>query len=222
MRKLFAPLVVLAAAMFAYAPIMIAHAPYEVDDGARAEDLLLPRAVVVRDVHGDLRLRHRQRASSCSGKTRRPIASRLRPASSPCCSACMGLVTGPLWGRKAWGVWWQWDARLTMALAVELIFVGYLLVRKYGGPGSDKLAAAMAIFGMVNVPFVYMSVNIWRTVHPNTSVVPTLPAGHARAVLVQRGGLHAVLRAAVHAARSPRAPAGGARRAVSRARGRAV
>src|SRR5579864_7254868 len=40
------------------------------------------------------------------------------------------LVTGPLWGRKAWGVWWQWDARLTSALLLELIFIGYLLVRK--------------------------------------------------------------------------------------------
>src|SRR5262249_13961698 len=89
----------------------------------------------------------------------------------------IGLVTGPLWARKAWGVWWQWDARLTMALLVEMIFIGYLLVRKYGGPGSDKLAAAMAIFGMFNVPFVYESVNIWRTVHPKTTVVPTLRAG---------------------------------------------
>src|SRR5438876_323191 len=87
----------------------------------------------------------------------------------------IGLVTGPLWARKAWGVWWQWDARLTMALLLELIFVGYLLVRKYGGPGSDKLAAAMAIFGMANVPFVYVSVNIWRTIHPLTTVVPKLP-----------------------------------------------
>jgi heme exporter protein C len=87
-----------------------------------------------------------------------------------------GIVTGPMWGRKAWGVWWQWDAKLTMALLVELTFIGYLVVRKYGGPGADKLAAALGIFGMFNVPFVYWSVNIWRTVHPKTSVVPTLPA----------------------------------------------
>lgn len=89
----------------------------------------------------------------------------------------MGLVTGPLWGRKAWGVWWQWDAKLTMALLLETIFLGYLLVRKYGGPGSEKMSAALAVFGMVNVPFVYWSVNIWRTVHPKTSVVPTLQTG---------------------------------------------
>src|SRR3954452_5621360 len=47
----------------------------------------------------------------------------------------IGLLTGPLWGRKAWGVGWQWDARLTSALVLGLIFVAYLLLRRYGGPG---------------------------------------------------------------------------------------
>jgi heme exporter protein C len=89
----------------------------------------------------------------------------------------IGLVTGPMWARKAWGVWWQWDARLTMSLLVWMIFVAYLLLRRFGGPGSEKLAAAMALFGMANVPFVYWSVNVWRTVHPTTRVVPTLGAG---------------------------------------------
>lgn len=85
------------------------------------------------------------------------------------------LVTGPLWARKAWGVWWVWDARLTSSLMLFMIFVAYLLLRKYGGPGADKLGAGMALFGMANVPFIYISVNYWRTFHPLTSVVPTLP-----------------------------------------------
>ena len=85
------------------------------------------------------------------------------------------LVTGPLWARKAWGVWWVWDARLTSSLVLWMIFVAYLLLRRYGGPGSDKLGAGMALFGMANVPFIYVSVNVWRTLHPQTSVVPTLP-----------------------------------------------
>ncbi len=85
------------------------------------------------------------------------------------------LVTGPLWARKAWGVWWVWDTRLTMSLLLWLIFGGYMLVRRYGGPGSEKLAAGMALFGTANVPFIYISVNVWRTLHPQTSVVPTLP-----------------------------------------------
>jgi heme exporter protein C len=84
------------------------------------------------------------------------------------------LVTGPLWGRKAWGVWWQWDARLTSTLLLFLILNGYLLARRFGGPGGRKLAAALALFAAVDVPLVYKSVDIWRTVHPQTTVVPTL------------------------------------------------
>lgn len=87
------------------------------------------------------------------------------------------LLTGPIWARKAWGVWWQWDARLTITLVMWLIFVAFLLLRKYGGPGSETLSAAVALFGMANVPFVYWSVNIWRTVHPTTNVVPSLQPG---------------------------------------------
>ena len=85
------------------------------------------------------------------------------------------LVTGPLWARKAWGVWWDWDTRLTTSLLTWMIFVAYLLLRKYGGPGSEKLSAGLGILGMANVPFVYKSVDVWRTLHPQTSVVPTLP-----------------------------------------------
>jgi heme exporter protein C len=91
----------------------------------------------------------------------------------------VAMVTGPLWARKAWGVWWVWDPRLTMSLLLWMIFVSYLLLRRYGGPGSETLAAGLAVFGMATSPFVYLSVNIWRTIHPLTSVVPTLPVDFA-------------------------------------------
>jgi heme exporter protein C len=87
--------------------------------------------------------------------------------------ACV-LVSGPLWGRKAWGVYWQWDARLTSSLLLFLILIGYMLARRYGGPGGRKLSAALALFAAVDVPLVYKSVDIWRTVHPQTTVVPNL------------------------------------------------
>ena len=90
------------------------------------------------------------------------------------------LVTGPLWARKAWGVWWVWDARLTSSLMLFLIFLAYLLLRQFGGPGSEKLSAGLALFGLANVPFIYVSVNVWRTLHPKTSVVPTLPVEMGR------------------------------------------
>src|SRR5262249_37792415 len=75
---------------------------------------------------------------------------------------------------KAWGIWWDWEPRLTMAFMLELIFLGYIIVRKFGGPGSEKLAAAMGIFGAATGPFIYKSVDWWRTIHPKTSVMRTL------------------------------------------------
>jgi heme exporter protein C len=85
------------------------------------------------------------------------------------------LVTGPLWARRAWGTFWVWDARTTASLVSWMIGWAYLILRRYGGPGSEKLAAGLALFGMANVPFIYISVNYWRTIHPATSVVPSLP-----------------------------------------------
>lgn len=90
------------------------------------------------------------------------------------------LVTGPLWARKAWGVWWVWEARLVMTLVMWMIFVSYLLLRRFGGPGAEVLAAAVGLFGMAVSPFVYYSVNLWRTMHPTTNVIPSLPASMAR------------------------------------------
>jgi heme exporter protein C len=85
------------------------------------------------------------------------------------------LVTGPLWAKKAWGVWWDWgDVRLVTSLVLWLVFVAYTLLRRFAGPGSDVLAAAVGVFGMANVPFVYWSVNVWRTLHPKTTVVRSL------------------------------------------------
>ena len=85
------------------------------------------------------------------------------------------LVTGPLWARKSWGVWWVWDARITSTFVMWMVFNSYLLLRRFGGAGSEVLAAAVGFFGMALVPFIYYSVNLWRTLHPSTSVVPTLP-----------------------------------------------
>lgn len=79
----------------------------------------------------------------------------------------VGLVTGSLWARPVWGIWWTWDERLTSALMLWLIYVAYLLLRRFAaGPQMRTLAAVMAIFGYVDVPIVYMSTRWWRTQHP--------------------------------------------------------
>lgn len=89
------------------------------------------------------------------------------------------MVSGPLWGRVAWGVYWQWDARLTSALLLWLMLIAYLLARRYGGPAAKKVSAALALFAAADVPLVYVSVNVWRTIHPQTEVVRSLKPGMA-------------------------------------------
>jgi heme exporter protein C len=101
------------------------------------------------------------------------------------------LVTGSIWGKAAWDVWWDWEARLTMSLLLWMTMVGYILVRQYGGPGSERMAAGLAFFAAVNVPLVYFSVKIWRTLHPQTSVVPSLE-GSMRGALWSSVALFAV------------------------------
>jgi heme exporter protein C len=79
----------------------------------------------------------------------------------------VGLVTGSLWGRAVWGIWWTWDPRLTSTFVLWLIYIAYLLLRRLAaGPPMRTLAAVMAIFGYVDVPIVYMSTRWWRTQHP--------------------------------------------------------
>ena len=77
------------------------------------------------------------------------------------------LITGPIWARPVWGIWWTWEARLTSTLVLWLIYVSYLVLRRFAaGSQTPVLAAALAIFGFVDVPIVYMSIRWFRTQHP--------------------------------------------------------
>ncbi len=84
------------------------------------------------------------------------------------------LITGSVWGRAAWGVWWQWEMRLTTSLLLWLLMVGYVLVRRFGGAGAERLSAGLAVFAMVDVPLVYFSVKFWNFLHPKAEVASTL------------------------------------------------
>jgi heme exporter protein C len=169
----------LAAAMFAAAPWIIDAAPYEATMGLvyKIYFFHMPSAwmflvaAIVAGVASARFLFAKRQASDATAVAAAELAVLF---------GLLALVTGPLWARKAWGVWWVWDARLTSSLMTFLIFVAYLILRRFGGPGSEKLAAGLAVFGMANVPFIYVSVNYWRTLHPKTSVVPTLPVEMGR------------------------------------------
>jgi heme exporter protein C len=174
MKKVFGPLAALTGLMFVASPFIVARAPFESSMGIVSKIFYF---------HVPSWFAMFTAIAICGGASlihvfrNNPRADRIAEAAGEIAVVfgLMGLVTGPLWGRKAWGVWWIWDAKLTIALLLEMTFISGIMVRKYGGPGSDKLAAAVGIFGLAVTPFVYEAVNIWRTIHPLTSVVPTLP-----------------------------------------------
>jgi heme exporter protein C len=77
------------------------------------------------------------------------------------------LVTGPIWARPVWGIWWTWDVRLTSTLVLWLIYVSYLLLRRLSDSAqAPVLAAVLAIFGALDIPLVYFSIWFFRTQHP--------------------------------------------------------
>lgn len=82
--------------------------------------------------------------------------------------ACVNLITGCLWAKPVWGVYWAWDARLTAMLLLALIYAAYLILREsVSDPGQRAVVCAVvSIFGMVDVPIVYMANRWWRTQHP--------------------------------------------------------
>jgi heme exporter protein C len=174
MPKWFTPVAVLCALMFMASPYVIASAPYESTMGLVQKIFYyhMPSAwmfLIAAIVCGVASVRY------LFGGSAKQDRIAWAAAEMTFLFGALALVTGPLWARKAWGVWWQWDVRLTASLMGWMVSCAYLLLRNYGGPGSDKLAAGLALFGAANVPFIYISVNYWRTIHPATSVVPTLP-----------------------------------------------
>ena len=78
------------------------------------------------------------------------------------------LITGSIWGRVAWGIWWAWDARLTSALVCWLLYAGYLMLRNAIEEPTQRatFAAVFSIFAFIDVPIVIFSIKWWRTQHP--------------------------------------------------------
>jgi heme exporter protein C len=89
------------------------------------------------------------------------------------------LTTGPLWARPIWGTWWTWDARLTLTLMMFFMFIGYQVLRgAVADPGlRARYAAVVGICGLVLLPFIHLSVYLFRTLHPQPIVLkPSAPS----------------------------------------------
>ena len=77
------------------------------------------------------------------------------------------LITGPIWAKPVWNVWWTWDPRLTTSLILWFIYVSYLMLRGMAGEGQRaSFAAVFGIVGFINVPITFFAIRIWRTIHP--------------------------------------------------------
>lgn len=92
----------------------------------------------------------------------------------------MTLLSGAIWGKPVWGVWWSWDARLTTTLILWFIYVGYLVVRAWApGTRGARAAAVIGIVGVLNIPLIHWSAILLRTLHPQPTVFrpegPALP-----------------------------------------------
>jgi len=103
------------------------------------------------------------------------------------------LTTGPLWARPVWNTWWTWDARLTFTLILFFLFLGYRALRgALQDPGERaRFSAVLGILGMVLVPFVHLTVYLFRTLHPQPIVLkpstPSLPWAMLRTLLISVG-----------------------------------
>ena len=115
------------------------------------------------------------------------------------------LVVGALWGRLTWGVFWEWDARLTTTAFLFVTYVGYLAVRRLGGSHEQRArrSAVLALLAVLEIPLVHWSVRLWRSLHQEATVLR--PDGEVKmdglmlfTLFVGDRRLHAAVRVAGH------------------------
>jgi heme exporter protein C len=103
------------------------------------------------------------------------------------------LTTGPIWAKPIWGTWWTWDARLTLTLFLFFLFIGYLLLRgAVHDPGlRARYSAVLGICGLLLLPFIHLSVYLFRTLHPRPIILkpsaPSLPGSMLATLLFSFG-----------------------------------
>ena len=93
----------------------------------------------------------------------------------------ISIVTGSLWGKPTWGVWWVWDARLTSMVILLLFYIGYILIWKFinSFEKANKLSSIVGIIGLLNIPIIKYSVDWWNTLHqPSSITLTSAPAIH--------------------------------------------
>src|SRR5437773_1192087 len=102
----------------------------------------------------------------------------------------ISLVTGSLWGRPAWGVWWVWDARLTSTLILMFLYMGFISLQSSidDTRRADRAGAVLALVGVINIPIIYFSVQWWNSLHQGATIrianKPTMAPSMLAAMLI--------------------------------------
>ena len=116
-------------------------------------------------------------ASICNLIFKIKFMSLLAKSLSPigCVFSLISIVTGSLWGKPTWGVWWVWDARLTSMLILFLFYIAYILTWKFMGSfeRANKISSIIGIVGLLNLPVIKYSVDWWNTLHQPSSITLT-------------------------------------------------
>jgi len=162
-----------------YGGFVLAPQDYQQGDAARIMYVHVPAAWMAMGIYCTMGL-----ASLVSIVWKLPLPELLAKSIAPVGAAftCIALLTGAIWGKPMWGVWWVWDARLTSVLILFFIYMGYIvLADSFEDPQKgNTMASYLAILGLINIPIIKWSVDWWHTLHQPASVTKfSAPSIHA-------------------------------------------
>jgi heme exporter protein C len=151
-----------------YAGLVLAPADYQQGDSFRIMYIHVPAAILSQSSYvmmasmGALFLIWKIKLADVAMRTVAPIGAAL---------TFVALLTGAIWGKPTWGTWWVWDARLTSTLILMFLFLGVLAIRNAAGngPAAGRMAAILAVIGVINLPIIKYSVDWWFTLHQPAS-----------------------------------------------------
>ena len=151
-----------------HAGLMLAPADYQQGDSFRIMYIHVPAAILSQSSYvmmasmGALFLIWKIKLADVAMRTVAPIGAAL---------TFVALLTGAIWGKPTWGTWWVWDARLTSTLILMFLFLGVLAIRNAAGngPAAGRMAAILAVIGVINLPIIKYSVDWWFTLHQPAS-----------------------------------------------------
>lgn len=174
-----------------YLGLVVSPPDYQQKDSVRIMYIHVPSAWMAMFTYAFMAV-----ASMVGFVWKHPLADLAAKAAAPIgvCFTVLALITGSIWGKPTWGAWWVWDARLTSVVVLLFLYLGYLaLWQTIDEPQrAARAAAILAMVGLINLPIIHYSVELWSTLHQPASVLklsgPTIHSSILVPLLVMAGG----------------------------------